>query len=299
VKDDSCNQTIQLADGRTLGYAEYGIPTGKPIFFFHGWPSSRLGLGAFHGDEVAERLGLRIIAPDRPGIGLSTFKPGRRFTDWPQDVVELADRLQLPRFGVLSWSAGSPYAAACAWKIPERLTAAGIVSGLARPWNSPGATQGLETKLLWNLARLSTTLLQLALGFMLRQMQKAAPTQMAETPKQAMMTAPDFAFYRQTPEWNQLNMAASIEGCRLGTGGTAYEGSLYWKGWGFRLEDIHMPVYAWHGDTDGSAPYPAQGQYLAKAIPDCRAKLYPGEGHMTVFYRYIEEIFGTLVAAIS
>jgi pimeloyl-ACP methyl ester carboxylesterase len=81
--------------------------------------------------------------------------------------------------------------------------------------------------------------------------------------------------------------------------GEAYEGSLYWKAWGFRLEDIRMPVYAWHGDTDGSAPYPAQGQYLAAAIPGCRAKLYPGEGHMTVFYNHIEEIFGTLASAIS
>jgi pimeloyl-ACP methyl ester carboxylesterase len=30
---------IQLGDGRSLGYAEYGDPAGKPVLFFHGTPA--------------------------------------------------------------------------------------------------------------------------------------------------------------------------------------------------------------------------------------------------------------------
>jgi len=36
------DQTIKLADGRALGYAEFGNPSGVPVFFFHGFPASRL-----------------------------------------------------------------------------------------------------------------------------------------------------------------------------------------------------------------------------------------------------------------
>lgn len=294
--NNTANKTIRLADGRTLGYAEFGPPDGVPMIFFHGWPSSRLGLRAFRVDEIAPRVGVRLIAPDRPGIGLSTFQPGRKFTDWPKDVCELADQLRLAKFAILSWSAGSPYAAVCARFIPERLTAAGIVSGVSRPWSEPGATDGLETKMLWNLARIHPRLVQLVLKLMIGQLKKARPDQLPANARQAMMSEPDFAFLLRTPDWYMNNMSASLEGVATQTWGTAYEGSLYWKPWGFSLTDIPIPVHTWHGDTDGSAPYPAQGQYFARLLKDCRSTLYPGEGHMTVFYNHIEEILRTLLA---
>ena len=34
--------------------------------------------------------GIRLVAPDRPGMGLSTFQPGRTLLDWPEDVTALA-----------------------------------------------------------------------------------------------------------------------------------------------------------------------------------------------------------------
>jgi hypothetical protein len=33
---------LRLGDGRLLGYAEYGDLEGKPLFFSHGTPGSRL-----------------------------------------------------------------------------------------------------------------------------------------------------------------------------------------------------------------------------------------------------------------
>ncbi len=82
---DKTSQTIKLKDGRTLGYAEYGAPKGKPIFEFHGNPSSRLGSILF--DEAAGKLGIRVIGIDRPGMGLSDYKPGRKLLDRPDDVI--------------------------------------------------------------------------------------------------------------------------------------------------------------------------------------------------------------------
>ncbi|UCH13008.1 MAG: hypothetical protein JSV22_07800 [Bacteroidales bacterium] len=73
IMQNKTNQTLKLKDGRTLGFAEYGDPLGKPIFEFHGNPSSRLGSGLF--DEMAKKMGIHVIGIDRPGMGLSDAKP--------------------------------------------------------------------------------------------------------------------------------------------------------------------------------------------------------------------------------
>lgn len=93
------NTTLKLSDGRILGYAQYGDPNGVPLFFFHGWPSSRLQGIMLH--EAGKKLGVRIISPDRPGFGLSTYDPKRILLDWPQDVLEIADHLKIKKFAVL------------------------------------------------------------------------------------------------------------------------------------------------------------------------------------------------------
>ena len=143
---DKTSQTIRLKDGRTLGYAEYGTPQGKPVFYFHGFPSSRIDWPLFDTDGMAERINARIIAADRPGYGLSDFKRGRKILDWPDDVIELADALHIERFSVLGISGGGPYALACACRIPARLTTAAIVCGIG-PAQAPGARDGVAMML--------------------------------------------------------------------------------------------------------------------------------------------------------
>src|SRR4051794_27325018 len=106
------NQTIILQDGRKLGYAEYGDLEGKPLFYFHGWPVSRLSGKSW--DKAAKKLKVRFIAIDRPGIGLSDYKKDRKLLDWDSDVTELADQLKIKKISVLGQSGGGPYAAVCA-----------------------------------------------------------------------------------------------------------------------------------------------------------------------------------------
>lgn len=134
------NQTIILTDGRLLGYDEYGPADGNPLFYFHGTPSSRKDWLALGNEGLPEKLGMRVIAADRPGMGLSSFQSGRRIGDWPADVVALADALEIDRFAVFGYSGGGPYAAACAQKIPQRLTAVGIAAGEG-PADSPEFTK--------------------------------------------------------------------------------------------------------------------------------------------------------------
>ena len=140
------NNTLRLRDGRVLGWAQFGDPEGIPLLYFHGQPGSRLG-GAMLA-AAGSRHGVRVIAPDRPGYGLSDFKPGRALLDWADDVTELTEALKLPLFAVAGLSSGGPYVSVCAHNIPERLTCAIIVSGNA-PFDAPGATDGMMRMNRW------------------------------------------------------------------------------------------------------------------------------------------------------
>src|SRR5258708_31239448 len=110
------SKQIQLRDGLALGYAKFRDPAGKPLFFFHGFPGSRLQ--RYPDDALAISLGARIITIDRPGLGLSSFQPGRKLLDWPGDVVELAYALGIDRFAAIGLSRVGPCLLACTHKIP-------------------------------------------------------------------------------------------------------------------------------------------------------------------------------------
>ena len=90
---------LALSDGRELGYAEYGTPTGTPVIFLHGAPGSRLD--AAHLELAARDLGIRIISVDRPGIGWSSPKPDRKLLDHADDVQQLTTYLGLNEYSIL------------------------------------------------------------------------------------------------------------------------------------------------------------------------------------------------------
>jgi hypothetical protein len=97
--DNDSSAIVILPDGRKLGYAEYGSPTGRAVLYQHGLPGSRIEAAAFH--ELGLELGVRIIAPDRPGYGWSSPHPGRTLLDWPKDLDHLIKHLQLKEYAVL------------------------------------------------------------------------------------------------------------------------------------------------------------------------------------------------------
>jgi pimeloyl-ACP methyl ester carboxylesterase len=274
------DRTLRLRDGRTLGYAEYGVEDGKPLFVLHGSPGCRLQVRVAHGP--ARALGIRVIAPDRPGLGLSARLPGREIADWPNDVRELADALRLARFAVVGISGGGPYAAACAWGLPDRLTRAGIISGVA-PSEGQDLGGGLlrPGRLLFDLMRRAPWLVRgvMALGTMPA---RRFPDRLfawmrglAPPVDQAVLCRPDIA----------TSLSASLrEAFRGGSQGVADEVLLLLRPLTFRLTEIRAPVRLWHGEADGVVPV-AMGRYLAETIPNCRAEFIPGGGHYLVFDR--------------
>jgi pimeloyl-ACP methyl ester carboxylesterase len=275
------DKTLQLHDGRTLGYAEYGMSAGKALFYFHGHPGSRLEARFLA--KQATHKGVRLIGIDRPGMGLSSFEAGRRLLDWPDDVVELADGLGIDWFAVVGFSGGAPYALACAYQIPQRLTACGIVAGVGQ---SGRFLSFLAQWLPWLLLPMTRRL------FRDEDQARASLTRLARRWVESDRKALALPGVRET-------MAASlVEALRRGARGAAYDGVLLGRPWGFTLEAIAFPrLYLWHGERDRQVSV-AAARALAERLSKCQATYYPDEGHISVIVNHQEEIVTSLISEI-
>jgi pimeloyl-ACP methyl ester carboxylesterase len=272
--------TVELADGRPLGYAEYGDPAGPALFYFHGHPGSRLEAQLLA--EPATEHGLRLIGIDRPGMGLSRYQSRRRVRGWPHDVAELADRLGIESFAVAGFSGGGPYALACAHAIPHRLTACGMIAGV-------GATTGLVSFLgLW-LPWLLTPMARKR--FRDREHASRSLARFAERWVQR-----DRESLRR-PGVRETMIASLTEAFRQGSRGAARDGTLLAGApWGISLHEITFaPVLLWHGDLDAQVPV-ATTRIVADALPHCDPTYYPDEGHLSVIVNHGHEIVATLAS---
>ena len=288
--DSPDTHVMVLPDERELAWMELGAAEGLPVIAFHGTPGSRLQLG--FGDAPARAAGVQFIVPDRPGYGLSAYQPRRRLAGWSDDVASLADHLHLTRFAVVGLSGGGPHAAACARFLPERVVAAAIVSGVA-PLTEPGSEAGMVPAdvLLVRMARRSpASTLPLfaamamfdrrwperALDLMARQLGPADAAVLAHPQVRAAMVA-------------DLRRSAPTTGKAL-----AQDYALWAADWGFRLQDITVPVHLWHGDADRDVPI-AHAHRQAETIPGSVLHDCTGESHLLVGTR-LEEILRVVTA---
>ena len=288
---NTTDKVLSLRDGRVLGYAEYGNPSGKPVFFFHGLPGSRRQ--RHPDDSIAIELGARIIAIDRPGYGLSDFQQGRKLLDWPGDVAQLADLLKIDQFAAIGVSGGGPYLLACAYKMPERITSASVISGMG-PVDDPEATKGMLPSMRLGLGiapRVPWSFVRLALDPVAKMVsrnpsgaKKLVPSSAPEADKKA--------FAR--PEIQEVDRQDLVEAYRNGAQGAFWEVVLLATPWGFHLEDIHKKIRLWHGEGDTTVPQ-HMGRYVARTLPNCESRFYAGEGH-TLMYNYWREILTIAVA---
>ena len=285
--------TIGLRDGRALGYAEWGAGDGSPLMYFHGLPGSRLDLAADGFKAGAREAGVRAIAVDRPGFGLSDFQRKRRYLDWPGDVTQLADALELERFGVLGYSCGGPYAAACAQAIPERLTATIIVSGVGPP-DTPRFGDGLgrTDRRLIPLARRAPWLARLGVRQALRAAERTPDKFLAEFERE--LSPPDRQLLA-APDVREAVRSAFLEAGRAGPRGMVHDWAIWGRRWDLRLEAIAGPVRVrmWHGDRDATVPL-HHAEHVARRIAGAKLIVWNGEGHL-----HAPEVWREVLAATS
>ena len=283
------DQTIRLSDGRTLSYAEYGDPKGKPVLYMHGNPGCRQDPQLFT-PGCLEQFGIRLIAPDRPGVGLSSYQPGRKMLDWPADVGALADALRIDRFSVLAVSGGGPYGAVCALKLRERVSMTFIASGVG-PFDRPELLRGMGPgRYFFTAARLHPVLGAAILALM--QMGMKSMKTNTDSSSTGGMPEADMAVMRD-PRVSAVFFGLIDESMRMGRRGLAYDASLIARPWGFPLNEIASPVHLWHGDADINVPV-AMARFVAGQIPGCRSRYFPGEGHFSLIINHQDEILQML-----
>lgn len=288
---DMVGSTVKLRDGRTLGYLEYGDPAGRPIFFCHGTPGSRVYR---HPDTTSVTgLGVRLIVPDRPGYGLSTFQAGRRLLDWPDDVVQLADQLGIGQFAMVGISGGGPHTLACAARLGDRLTRVGLLASTA-PLDAASVTAGMSRANRQALAVTRAMPFPILRAIYHWQVQAELRNLEAWLDAFDVQLAPADRAVRTDPAWRQMEQGNVREAYRQGSRGHAWEGKLFTRPWGFRLEDIALPVHLWQGEADTLVP-PPMGRYLAARIPNCVPVFLPGVGHLSLFYEHWREMLTMLI----
>ncbi len=277
------NQAILLPDGRRLGYAEYGVPHGSPVLFFHGAPGSSY----IHSDmaDVAARLNVRLIAVDRPGYGASAPHSARSLLSWSDDVAALTDALALPRFAIIGFSGGTPYALACAYSLPERVTKVALAGSLA-PLDAPGVTEGMSP---------------MALG--LYTLAQSNPIELRNT-FAAVAPSPTALFEVMSAsagEWDKnllLEKASEFETeykrtLQQGIEGMAFDFVLSSGEWKLPLDGVNTEIHLWSGTIDQNTPT-AMTHHMAALLPNSTVFILPNEGHFAL-YRHWQDILAKLV----
>jgi pimeloyl-ACP methyl ester carboxylesterase len=269
-------ETISLPDGRRLGYAEVGDPAGTPVLCFHGIPGSRLDFTSERYDEALRAAGVRFIGTDRPGFGLSDPKPGRGHSDWPADVSALADSLGLDRFAVLGYSRGGRYALACAARIPERLSAVGVLSAVTSPdMRGFARAFGRMSRMDQAFGRRAPALWTRVTNSNVRRGQKN-PKALARLFKLMLVSPADRAALTATPrEFARY----AIEAARQSPAGWLMEATNMRDALDFDLDDVKLPVKVWHGTADKLVPI-SHARHLAARLPSAELLELPDVGHL-------------------
>ena len=285
---------------RQVGFALFGAPTGTPVVYLHGLPGSR-----FEGllwDKAAFKLNIKLIALDRPGLGLSQLQSNRTLKEYPKDVACVVERLHLEQYYILGVSGGGPYAIACASQegrsLLPGLQYVGVAAGLG-PRNLPNNGMGIIQRMSflamdWVPGGLVGWFWDVMLG---RAARNPDPMVFDKKIKAAFAGAkgPEMAIY-DDPDVVKA-MTASLRGA-FAQGGKGYvrEAEIVSQDWGFELGSVSK-VRMWYGEKDTLAP-PAVGEALTARIPDAVCEVMLGETHTTLIALHQERILKQLLGQV-
>jgi pimeloyl-ACP methyl ester carboxylesterase len=273
---------------RVVGVYEYGDPDGAPVFAFHGTPAC--GAGFAWADAPARDRSLRVIAPDRPGVGLSSRLATYTVADYPPMVGALADALGIDRFAVWGYSGGGPYAAACAVLLAGRVTAVALSAGMGQMgvWAEAGDFEQTDRQML-GLAPKHPRVARMMLG--------GAGRLARIAPKIAIKS-----FEKQLNEKDRATagtlgppaetMALFTQAFLRGAHGVVADYAALARPWGVAVERIDAATHVFHGDDDTMVPLRHSEELIAR-VPNARLTVWPGEGHLGTV-THVGEILDTL-----
>ncbi|MDP3971932.1 MAG: alpha/beta hydrolase [Candidatus Nanopelagicales bacterium] len=271
---------VELADGRVLGVAEFGPPDGFPILWFHGTPGARKQVPPAARDH-AERLGVRLVGIERPGIGRSTPHLYGRVIDSAADIEQLMDQLDLARVGLIGLSGGGPYVLAACLALPDRVVAAAVLGGVGPSAGPEKVGRGGAIPWLRQLHPILPRLREPLAAVIHTGVRLAAPVADRVFDVYVACGPKSDREFLARPEMKAMFIEDLVSSGRESLRGAAYDIVLFSRWWGFDIADIQTPVYLWHGDADLVIPL-QHGRRLAELIPNSRLSVVADRGHLAM-----------------
>lgn len=274
---------IVLPDGRVLAYREYGEPSGIPVICNHG--GLLCGQDISPADVAARDLNLRLISPDRPGIGSSTPQRDRTTADWASDVEALADTLGLGSFGAFGWSMGGQYAMALGCKLPQRTRAVVVVAGCI-PGLRPEQMNPTDRRFM-RLSR-GPAAIGAAVFAGVRTIARLAPVAAQNATMRTLCPA-DRAALAALPD---SSLAQWMSDAMSRPSGMVEEYRVLGRPWGFDPASMSVPTTFWQGGRDTLVPS-EWGDQLCAMTRGATIQKVPGDGHFLAYRRW-HEVLGAL-----
>jgi pimeloyl-ACP methyl ester carboxylesterase len=283
---------IAVGDDRQIGFAEFGDPQGRAVFWLHGTPGARRQI-PMEARVYAEKRQIRLIGIDRPGIGSSTPHQYDTVFAFADDLRTMADILGIDKMEVIGLSGGGPYTLACAAAMPDRVVAAGVIGGVAPTVGSDAIAGGVMGSVGLRVAPLLQVAggpIGLAASVLIRLIRPLA-SPAADLYGRVSPEADRRLLAR--PEIKAMFLDDLLNGSRKQMAAPFADVVVFARDWGFRLDEVKVPVRWWHGDHDHIVPF-EHGLHVVARLPDVEMYHLPGESHLAGLGR-AEEILGTMV----
>lgn len=283
-------ESLTLADGRRLAFTDTGAIGATPVIYCHGAIGTPVD-ATVDLAQMTERLGIRYLAPSRPGVGGSDPSPGRTIMDFAHDIRQLADALSLDRFYIAGVSAGGPYALAIAHRLADRVEKVAVCSSMSPLW-APHRTPGMNPRIrlaLAAVARAPKTIESLGDAVLPviarhpRLISRVIAAHAAESERERL----------GTPEERSAASHSFLDAACGGVGGMIADYQTYSAEWGFDAAEVECEVHLWHGCGDPLVPVEHALQ-LAAALRCPRIFFDPDEGHH-FFRSNLARILGVLI----
>lgn len=239
-------------------------------------------------DGWLQKTRVQLIAIDRPGMGLSAFHPKGNFLSFAGDAEELMNALGIRTCPVLCWSGGGPYALAIAHQFPQHISNVYIICGFTRIFDAEVTGQMNMNKWYFRSAKYMPWLLGAGLNFFKKmEPKKPVPRKLTGLPDV------DWKYLKNPAHLNGLTRLTIKEASRNGAKGALHEARLYYDHFGFALSAIQQPVHYWWGTADNTVIH-LHAEALEKEAPGARMHYKQGEGHLSIYLRYFEEVLKTI-----
>lgn len=288
--------TIALADGRELGVAQFGDPQGFPVLWFHGTPGARRQIPPDTPAYAADN-NVRLIVPERPGVGWSTSHGERTLLSFAEDIGEMVDALGISKFGVAGLSGGGPHVLAVAHELSDHVVGAALLGGMV-PMHGPDAPPDLPDWLPVGLRAVHR--LRGPLSDLMTQVLKRVKHEHIDVIMPlALKILPDHdSEVIATPGFSQMFSNDLFEASRVQFRAQIHDMSAMAQDWGFSPRDLRVPVRSWHGAADLLVSL-SHARHLVNLIPNAELTVIEDSGHFAGYSQGPEVIDWLLSCAPS